>query len=115
MEKVKYSDEVVYFISYSKLPNNTPASHALEHVGCGLFIEPSTGVVVDISCTLLTPETRSFLKYLIVGFNLDEEPLDKLLNKIKTRYFGLAQKAICTSLKETYGKYKDWKKQNNLN
>lgn len=95
----KYSENSVYFSTTSKLPSGSPSGDVYHALDIGLIINQKTGIVEDISITLLTKETRDFLKEIIVGFNLHETDIEVLLSKIKTRYFGYAQKAICVALK----------------
>ena len=110
----KYHDNIVYFISYSKLPSNTPAAIVHGFVGCGLFIDITTSIVEDVSCTLLTDEARLFLKELITGFNCESGDIDELCQTIHNRYHGHAQKAICTTLKDSQKKYLEWLKKKTL-
>ncbi|MCR1899574.1 DUF3870 domain-containing protein [Irregularibacter muris] len=105
----KYSEDSVYFSTTSKLPSGAPSEQVYHALDIGLIINSKTGVIEDISATLLTEETRDFLKELIIGFNLHETDLEVLLNRLKFRYFGYAQKAICVAIKHinfNYLKYK---------
>ncbi|KXG76251.1 DUF3870 domain-containing protein [Thermotalea metallivorans] len=106
-----YSEDTVYFISYAKLPMEISAANMHKVVGVGLVINRNTGVIEDSSCTLITEEARSFLKQLIVGHNLHEEGIEPLIEKIKCRFHGLSQKAICVALKGTYDRYVIWKNE----
>lgn len=105
-----YSPETVYFISYAKLSHNIPAGKLLDTVGVGLIIDQETGVVIDTSCTLLTDEAKLFLKSIIVGYNIHEEPIEVLHNKIQSRYHGFSQKAICVAVSGAIERYLQWKK-----
>ncbi|WP_432662764.1 DUF3870 domain-containing protein [Wukongibacter baidiensis] len=106
----KYDENVVYFISYAKLPANTPAANLHGVVGFGLFIDVEKGVIVDTSCTLLTEEAKIFLKEIIIGHDVHSEGITPLIEKVKLKYHGYAQKAICVILKDTYNRYLEWKK-----
>ncbi|MCH4891259.1 DUF3870 domain-containing protein [Acidaminobacter sp. JC074] len=103
-----YSPETVYFIAYAKLSHNIPAGKMLETVGVGLIINRHTGVIEDTSCTLLTDEAKQFLKEIIVGFNLHNQPIDMLLDKIADRYHGFSQKAVCVAVNNAYERYIQW-------
>ncbi|MDK2920439.1 MAG: hypothetical protein PWQ37_3172 [Candidatus Petromonas sp.] len=106
-----YSDETVYFISYAKLPNSISAAKLLEVVGVGLVINVKTGVIEDTSCTLITDEAKKFLKDIIIGHNLHEEGVDKLIDNIQRRFHGLSQKAICVAVKGAIDRYESWKNE----
>ncbi|MCT4592761.1 MAG: DUF3870 domain-containing protein [Anaeromicrobium sp.] len=106
----QYSSNSVYFISYAKLPTDISAAHVHKVVGLGMIINPDTQIIEDVSCTLLTQEAKSFLKTIFVGYDLEKDGIDNLLEKIKSRYHGMAQKALCVAAKSTYLKYLEWKK-----
>lgn len=109
-----YSDDTVYFISYAKLPGEMPAANLHKVVGVGLIIHKDTGIIEDSSCTLITEEARSFLKQVLVGHNLHIEGIDALIEKVKYRFHGLSQKAICVALKATYDRYMTWRNEMNI-
>ncbi|PAB58304.1 DUF3870 domain-containing protein [Anaeromicrobium sediminis] len=106
----QYSSNSVYFISYAKLPSDISAAHVHKVVGLGMIINPDTEIIEDVSCTLLTQEARQFLKSIFVGYDLQKNGIDNLLEIIKKRYHGMAQKALCVATKSTYLKYLEWKK-----
>lgn len=110
----EYSDDTVYFISYAKLPGEIPAGNLHKVVGLGLIINKETGIIEDSSCTLLTEEAKDFLKQILIGYNLHENGIEPLVEKVKRRYHGLAQKAICVALKGTYERYLAWKEENRI-
>lgn len=101
----RYSEDSVYLSATSKLPVGTPSQNIYDILDIGLIIDSKTGIIEDISITLLTKETIKFLKQLIIGFNLHEENIEILLDKIKSRYFGSAQKAVCVALKRLSDNY----------
>ncbi|WP_432662741.1 DUF3870 domain-containing protein [Wukongibacter baidiensis] len=108
MDKI-YNDDTVYFISYSKLPSTISAAKLVSVVGVGLVINIKTGIIEDTSCTLITSEARRFLKDIIVGHNIHEDGVEKLIEKIQFRFHGLSQKAICVAVKGTVERYETWK------
>ena len=111
-----YGDNTVYFISYAKLPSDIPTANMHKVVGVGLIIDRDTGIIVDSSCTLITEEAKNFLKQVLVNHNLHRDGIEPLVDKVKQRFHGLAQKAICVALKGTCERYLAWKmemEQNN--
>ena len=106
--KKNYSDDTVYFISYARLPNGIAAGKLLEVVGIGLIINKTSGVIEDISCTLITEEAKLFIKDIAVGFNLHDRPIEDLLTSISLRYHGLSQKAVCVAISGAYDRYIQW-------
>jgi hypothetical protein len=99
----------VYFISYSKIPSNVAAAVYEGYVGLGFIVNHQTGVIEDISCTLLTKVARDFLRSIIVGYNIDENDVEPLTERIKLLFHGHSQKAICVIIRENYNKYNEWK------
>ncbi|MBV1757566.1 MAG: DUF3870 domain-containing protein [Dethiosulfatibacter sp.] len=99
----------VYFISYSKIPSNVAAAVYEGYVGLGFIVNHQTGVIEDISCTLLTKVARDFLRSIIVGYNIDENDVEPLIERIRLLFHGHSQKAICVIVRENYNKYNEWK------
>lgn len=108
-----YHKDIVYFLSYAKLPTSSAAGKLLDVVGIGLFINEKSGVVVDISCTLLTNEAKDFLKSIIMGFSMHDDDISELCEQLQYRYHGAAQKPICVALRSVYEKYMHWKSEQN--
>lgn len=113
MKKI-YNDETVYFISYTKLPSSVAASKTMDVVGVGLVINYKTGIIEDVSCTLLTNEAKLFLKSVIVGFNTHEQNIEELISLIMYRFNGISQKAICVATKLAHDRYVTWRKEHGL-
>lgn len=105
-----YSDNSVYFSASSKLPSSIPSGQVYESLNIGLVIDTKTGVIEDVSVTLLSSGATRFLMYLMVGFNLHERDPEELLHIIKTRYFGASQKAIIVATRAVIQRYMDYKK-----
>ena len=99
----------VYFISYSKIPSNIAAAVYEGYVGLGFIVNHQTGVIEDISCTLLTKVARNFLRSIIVGYNIDGNDVEPLIDRIKLLFHGHSQKAICVIIRDNYNKYNEWK------
>lgn len=109
MTQKHYSDNTVYFISYARLSHSIPAGKLFDLVGVGLIINKDSGEIIDTSCTLLTEEAKVFLKDIIIGFNVHQEPIERLQDRICQRYHGMSQKAICVAIQGAYDRYIQWK------
>lgn len=96
-KKKNYRDETVYFISYAKLPDNMTAGLMHKIVGLGMVINYKTGIIEDISCTLMTTVAKQFLEDVLIGHNLHENGIDSLLDKIRFRFHGNSQIPMCCS------------------
>lgn len=107
-----YSEQSLYFSASSKLPSSIPSGEVYDSLNIGFVIDKSTGIIEDVSVTLLSAGATRFLMYLIVGFNLHERDPEELINEIKTRYFGGSRKAIVVATKLVIQKYIDFRNAN---
>lgn len=105
---MQYSENSIYICSRAKLSKDMPSGEIYKTLDIGLVINPTTGIVEDASITLITPEAIMFLKQIIVGFSLNDETIDILIGRIKSRYLGTSQKAICVTLRHIHEKYKEY-------
>lgn len=109
-----FGEDTVYFVSYTKLPEEMSAAYLHKLVGVGFLINTKTGIIEDVMVTLLSDLCKEFLTYLIKGHNIDKYGIDELVKKIEKRYYGYAQKAIIVGIKSTYERYIKWKQKENL-
>lgn len=110
MREVKdFGPDTVYFVSYSKLPNDISATYLHKVVGVGFLINTKTGIIEDIMVTLISDLCKEFLSYLLIGHNIERDGIDELLNKVEKRFFGHSQKAIIVCIKGVYSRYLQWK------
>jgi hypothetical protein len=108
----KYSDDSMYISAYAKLPADMPSGGIYKAVDVGIVFNSISGEIEDAAFTLITSEAVSFLKQIIVGYNIYDKPIDDLLCRIKARYLGASQRAICVALKLIYERCNDWRKEN---
>jgi len=101
----QYSENSIYLSAYSKLPAEMPSAEIYKAIDIGLIINTDTGEIEDASVTLLTDEARNFLKQILIGYKLNQDTVDPLIETIKKRYHGASQRAICVTLKLLYEKY----------
>ena len=104
-----YTESSIYLSAHAKLPSDMPSAEVYKSLDIGLIINSKTGEIEDASITLLTIESIDFLKQIIVGYNFNDNTIESLLDKVKRRYFGASQKAVCVALKLIYEKYVEFK------
>ncbi|MZQ98224.1 MAG: DUF3870 domain-containing protein [Acidaminobacter sp.] len=104
----KFGKNTVYFSSYAKLPGEMPSAYFNRNLDIGLIINYETHTIEGMSCTLITEDTKEFLKSIFIGSRMDESGVQQLINEINHRYFGASQKAICVIVKMLYEKYNAW-------
>ena len=111
MSGKKYKPTTVCFISFSKLPSDTTLYELHKVISVGLIIDYTTGVIEDLITSLIVTETQDFVKSLIVGQNIHDQPISTIIKEIKFRYHGAAQRAICVGLKQSYDRYMAWREE----
>ena len=103
-----YPEESVYFSASSKLPTSIPSGEVYDSLNIGFVIDKSTGIIEDLSVTLLSSGATRYLEHLFIEFNLHSQDSEELINEIRTRYFGGSQKAIIVATKLVIQKYKTY-------
>lgn len=109
-----FGPDTVYFVHYSKLPDDMSASYVHKFVGVGFLINTKTGIIEDVMVTLISDLCKEFLAYLMIGHNIDRDGVDELIERVEKRFFGASQKAIIVCIKGIYARYLQWKKANKL-
>lgn len=100
-------DGLVLFSGYAKLPVGITASEMYNVIGVILVIRVETGEIVEADCTLATQVAREYVSRLLIGHSLRNGP-DSVLRSIDKKYQGSAKKAIMTSLRIIYDKYRSF-------
>lgn len=102
---MNFPKETIYISSFSKLPSGIPSESVYKSLDIAVIVNTQTGVITNTSITLFTDLACDFLKSLIVGFNIKDDDIDILLEEIRLRYHGSAQKAIIVAIKKIAEKY----------
>lgn len=108
---IDYGEDTVYFVSYSKLPQEISAAYVHKVVGVGFLINTKTGIIEDVMVTLISDLCKEFLAYLIIGHNIKKDGVDEIVSKVEKRFFGGSQKAVVVGIKGVYSKYLQWEKE----
>lgn len=98
---------LVLFSGYAKLPVGITASEMYKVIGVILVIRVETGEIIEADCTLATALARNYVAKALVGQSLKNGP-DSALRIIDKIYQGSAKKAIMTSLRIIYDKYRSF-------
>jgi formate dehydrogenase assembly factor FdhD len=96
--------ETVYFVAYARLPRDIPASEQFVRVAIGAEILVSTGMVLNVSCTLPSQLARDFVSGYLLKKNIVND-LDEIVGEINYRHQGDVQKAIIKTVVEINKKY----------
>lgn len=100
-------DGLVLFSGYAKLPVGITASEMYKVIGVIVVLRVETGEIVEADCTLATRVAREYVSRVLLGHSLKNGP-DAVLRVIDKRYQGSAKKAIMTSLRIIYDKYRSF-------
>lgn len=105
---IEYNEDLIYFMSYARLPENIPACIHNGYIGVGMIINHKTGIINGVTSTLVTKELRGFLNSLSKGYNVKNNGMEGLVRNIENKLNIASQKAICTALNENFRKYERW-------
>lgn len=108
---INYGEDTIYFVSYSKLPQDISAAYVHKVVGVGFLINTETGIIEDAMVTLVSDLCKDFLAYLIIGHNIERDGIDGIIEKVEKRFFGHSQKAVIFAIKGVYSRYLQWKEE----
>lgn len=67
-------------------------------------VDRKYGVIVQASCTLVTPQAQEYIRRILVGHSL-LEGIEEPIREIKEYYHGAAQNALIAALKDLYRTY----------
>jgi hypothetical protein len=88
------------------------ASEMYKVIGVIIVIRAETGEIVEADCTLATSVARKYVANALVGQSLKQGP-EAALRVIDKVYQGSAKKAIMTSLRIIYDKYRSFMEEQN--
>lgn len=108
---IDYGEDTVYFVSYTKLPQEISAAYVHRVVGVGFLINTKTGIIEDVMVTLISDLCKEFLAHLIVGHNIERDGVNEIVEKIEKRFFGASQKAVVVGIRGVYARYLQWKEE----
>ncbi len=94
---------------YAKLPSNTTAQKLFDQLVVVASVDYSSGIVLDVDCTMATELGRRFVIDTLKGYDLNRGP-NALLETVQLHYFGHLKKALLTALKEIFDHYADMKR-----
>ncbi|SHI15872.1 protein of unknown function [Sporobacter termitidis DSM 10068] len=102
----KAGTDVILISGYAKLPANTTSEEVYKTLVLVVLVDMTRGEVVNAECSVVTDVTKSFVAGMIIGYNLNDGP-EKLIARFDKLYYGHAKRAIETSLKMVFAKFKE--------
>ena len=104
----------VLFSGYAKLPIGITASEMYKVIGTVLVIQVDTGEIVEAECTLATSVASNHVAKALIGQSIKNGP-DAALKAIDAIYQGSAKKAILSSIRIIYDKYRSYMEEQSDN
>jgi hypothetical protein len=96
--------KTVYFCGYAKLPTNMSANNVFGQITLGLLIDMETGIIVDLSCTLLSPLAIQMVQSYMVNRHIIND-FDNMVSEISYRHQGNAQRPLIKALSDIRRRY----------
>jgi hypothetical protein len=102
--KVLYEKNTIYILGTAKIGKNDPISAMYNIFFLGIIIERGSGKIVDSTCNMVRDVTTDFIRSILIGYNLVDD-IEMIIDEIKDRFYGMAQKAVIASIKDARNKY----------
>lgn len=99
-----YGKETIFITGTAKIGKADPIASTHDIFFVGLIIDRNNHKIVDFTCNMVRDVTDDFLKSVVLGYNIINEE-DALIDEIKERFHGMAQKSVCASIKDGRNKY----------
>lgn len=89
---------------HARLPAGMAAKNLYDTLTITAEVDGKYGVIVKASCTLATEQGRMYIASLLRGYSL-KDGIEGLLAQLDSNYFGKANAAIESALKDLYKQY----------
>ncbi len=96
--------KTVFVAGHASLPQGMAAKGIYGTLAIVAEIDRKYGVIVQASCTLVTPLAQEYIRSILVGHSL-LEGIEEPIQQIKECYHGAAQNALIAALKDLYRTY----------
>jgi len=104
MKSAEYGKNTIFVTGVAKPSKDDPIASVYEVIFLSLVIDRETDIIVDATCNTAREMTKDFICSLLIGRNI-AEGTDAIVQEIRGRFFGLAQKAIIVALKDAHNRY----------
>lgn len=99
-----YPKHTDYILGVARIGKNDPISSLFDVFFIGIVVDRQDGVILDATCNMVKDMTTSFIRSILIGYNLTME-MDAIENEIKDRFHGMAQRAVIASVKDARNKW----------
>ncbi|MFZ5967779.1 MAG: DUF3870 domain-containing protein [Bacillota bacterium] len=104
-----YPKNTIYIIGTAKISSNDPISAVHDMFFIGIILERENGKIIDVTCNMVRNVTEDFIKSMLIDYHLIGD-IDLIIDEIKDRFHGMAQKAVIAAVKDARNKYMMLKK-----
>lgn len=107
--KEKIVNPSTYILAgFSQLPANATFYFGSSTLAVEVEIDPYDERIVDAACNFLPDIGRKFLIRLLIGNHI-ENGIKNAMEKIRSRYFSITQRALIAALEDILMRYNDLK------
>ncbi|MCT4595311.1 MAG: DUF3870 domain-containing protein [Anaeromicrobium sp.] len=99
-----YDKNTIYILGTAKISKNDPISAMYEIFFTGIIVERDSGKIIDTTCNMVRDVTNDFIRSILINYNLVDD-IDEIIQEIRERFYGMAQKAVIASVKDARNKY----------
>jgi hypothetical protein len=94
-----------YLLSgHAKLPQDAAARSVYEILTVVVTVDPATGTVLDVGCTMVTTPAQEFVRRLLLGVSLAEPP-NHVFDTLQNFYWGGSKKALAAGIRDLYNSW----------
>jgi len=103
------NDHCILTTGFAQLPKGTPLYETHKIIACVLVIDTEKEIVVDASFSFIMDLTKEFIGSLIIGKSI-QNGIEDIVKEIEKKYIASEQRAIIQSLRTSYDRYIEVKK-----
>ncbi|NDI36896.1 DUF3870 domain-containing protein [Chengkuizengella sediminis] len=97
-------NKTVMLAGHAKLPQGMAASELHQTLTVTIEADKKYWVIIDASCTLATGHAQHFFGQLLKGYSL-LEGTEPIIHRIEEHYYGKAQSALISAVKDAHKQY----------
>ncbi|WP_432663206.1 DUF3870 domain-containing protein [Wukongibacter baidiensis] len=99
-----YDKSTIYILGTSKIGKSDPISAMYDIFFVGIIVDRNNGKIIDSTCNMVRDVTTDFIRSILIGYNLIDD-IDEIVDEIKDRFYGMAQKAVIAAVKDARNKF----------
>jgi hypothetical protein len=101
---MEYAQSTIIVTGLARPSKDDPIAILYQVFFLTLIVDKDTDVIVNATCNTARVMTEDFIRSLLVGKNLSKG-MDNMVQEIRQRYFGMAQKTLIVALKDAHNRY----------